>query len=184
MKRLVLLPIAICVGFAQTPAPLATFEAAEVEPASPFARQVARPVINGRWYEYKAAVMCDFVANAYSVDPEKVLGGPMWLEYDRYDIVGRIPQDASPDKVKEMLQSVLIDRFGLVTKSETRMMPALALTVPKKHQLKATDGSATGCKFSVVAPTSGEGPQLRADCRNVAMADFAQQFASSPEPAG
>ena len=179
MKSLALLSIAVCLCSAQSPARRASFEAVEVDPASAFARRVASPIITGNRYEYKDANMVDFISTAYSMPPEKVLEGPMWVEYDRWDIIGRLPPDTSPEKVKEMLQTVLVTRFGLVTRSETRQLPAVALFAGKKLQLKPASGSPAGCKMSVTGAPP-EARQLQEDCHNITMAAFADQVRSFP----
>ena len=179
MKSLALLPIAVCLCSAQSPARRASFDAVEVEPASAFARKVASPVINGNRYEYKFGNMVDFISTAYSMPPEKVLEGPMWVEYDRYDIIGRVPPDTSPEKVKEMLQTVLTTRFGLVTRSEMRQLPAVALVAGKKPLLKPASGSPAGCKMSMTG-ASPEASQLQADCHNMTMAAFVDQLRTFP----
>src|ERR1035441_6958176 len=102
MKSLVLLPIAVCLYLAHGPAGRASFEAVEVEPVSAFQRKVASQVINGNRYEYRGGNIVDFVDTAYSIAPEKVLEGPMWVEYDRYDIIARIPPDRSEEHTSEL----------------------------------------------------------------------------------
>jgi len=179
MKGLALLPIAVCLYSAQGPARRASFEAVEVEPVSAFQRKVASQVINGNRYEYRGGNFVDFVDTAYSIAPEKVLEGPMWVEYDRYDIIARIPPDTSLAKVREMLQTVLATRFGLVTRSETRQLPAVALVAGKKLQLKPTSGSPAGCRMSVTGAPP-EDPQFHADCHNMTMAAFADQVRGFP----
>jgi uncharacterized protein (TIGR03435 family) len=179
MKSLVLLTIAVCLYSAQGPARRASFEAVEVEPVSAFQRKVASQVINGNRYEYRGGNIVDFVDTAYSIAPEKVLEGPMWVEYDRYDIIARIPPDTSPAKVREMLQTVLATRFGLVVRSETRPLPAVALVAGKKLHLKPTSGSPAGCKMSV-AGDSPEARQFHEDCHNMTMAAFADQVRGFP----
>ena len=57
--------------------------------------------------------MMDILAAAYfRVKPYQV-SGPSWLSTERFDIVAKIPEGVPQDKVPEMLQSLLADRFKL-----------------------------------------------------------------------
>ena len=162
MKRAILGGIltagAAFLTFAQPAEPLPKFEAADVHvspkgtgPMGGVARSM--PVRNGR-YEIKNATMVDLIRFAYGFDNDKVLGGPSWLEMDRFDVVAKVPADSTPDLNKQMLQSLLQERFNLVAHKETKPMPAYALVVGKKPLMKEADGTEqTGCR-----PKSASGP--------------------------
>lgn len=75
-------------------------------------------------------------------DNQQFLGGPDWLDTDRWDIEakaaeGTVPVRANPINVAEpdtialMLQSLLEDRFKLKAHRETRELPLYELTVAK-----------------------------------------------------
>src|SRR5580658_2260996 len=42
-------------------------------------------------YEIRTASMVDLIGTAYGVDADKVLGGPNWLDSDRFDVVAKAP---------------------------------------------------------------------------------------------
>jgi uncharacterized protein (TIGR03435 family) len=73
---------------------------------------------------------------AYNVQDFQVIGGPAWMESDRFDIEAKAADD-SPGKQQTaivqgpMLQSLLEDRFKLVVHHETRELPVYDLTVAK-----------------------------------------------------
>ena len=46
--------------------------------------------------------------------------GPEWLGSERYDIDARLPADGATDRVAEMLQTLLVERFGLKQHREQR----------------------------------------------------------------
>src|SRR5262245_57678252 len=82
--------------FGQTPEKTQTFELADVHVSPPqtgFAQLAqmsggAAPR-NGR-FEIRNATMLDLVRTAYSVEPEKVVGGPTWLTSDRFDVIAKV----------------------------------------------------------------------------------------------
>jgi uncharacterized protein (TIGR03435 family) len=179
------------VAIGQAP-PQPAFEDADVHASANGGNQFARgPFTNGRLYTLRTATMVDLISKAYGVDADKVLGGPNWLEYDRFDVFAKTPPNTSKDAAKLMLQTVLTDRFKLVAHKDTRPMPAYALTVGKgKPKMKEADGSGeTGCKFMISAPPRPPAPPapgapapaiiiptINVTCRNMTMAAFAEQM--------
>ena len=93
--------------------------------------------------------MVDLIATAYGEDGEKILGGPSWLDMDRFDIAAKAPANTSPETVKLMLQTLLADRFKLKIHTDKKPMPAFVLTLGKgKPKLKESDGSAGSDRFN------------------------------------
>jgi uncharacterized protein (TIGR03435 family) len=172
------------------------FEAADVHPSAQAAGQqfVRTSTRNGR-YEVKAAMMVDLIHIAYGFDADKILGGPNWLELDRFDISAKIPAETSNDMQKQMLRSLIEERFKLVTHKDTKPLATYVLTMGKKTQLKeAADSGETGCKPKAAsgAPTEGSvrimtmnqdgqstvinlgpGMTIQYQCRNLTMEAFA-----------
>ena len=58
-------------------------------------------------YEIRRATMLDLVRTAYAVEADKVLGGPHWLEMNRFDIVAKVPPSATRETVTPSTFSVL-----------------------------------------------------------------------------
>jgi uncharacterized protein (TIGR03435 family) len=146
-------------------------------------RMQANAPRNGR-YEFHSASMIDLISTAYGFDAGKILGGPGWLEMDRFDVIAKVPAGtrvevmpgsapgALPDRLKEMLQSLLADRFKLVIRQETRPLPGYALTAGTKLQMKPADATSdTGCKY--LAPTDPADTNIRYACRGMSMDAFA-----------
>jgi uncharacterized protein (TIGR03435 family) len=170
-------------AFGQSTETRPTFEVADIHTSAhttnPFMRG---PFNRGGRYELRNATMVDLVLTAYGVDADKVLGGPSWLEMDRFDVIAKAPGNSTAETRKAMLQALLADRFKLVVHNDTRQMPAYALTVGKHSQLKEGDGSGdTGCKLTF-APSAGPQaggappapPMLMYACHNMTMAAFAE----------
>ena len=131
------------------------FEAADVHvsPKTPLLVVRTSPPRNGR-YEIKNATMLDLVRIAYGVNPAVVLGGPNWLELDRFDVIAKVPADTDAQKA---LQPLLEDRFKLVAHKETKPIPVWVLAAGKQHRLKEADGSGqSGCRIQDAGGTPGE----------------------------
>jgi uncharacterized protein (TIGR03435 family) len=148
-----------CLAFSQSPDPAPKFEIADVHVSAKAVNPFPRfGQARGGRYEVKNATMVDLIRNAYDFSPDKVLGGPSWLEMDRYDVIAKVPADSTPETHKLMLQALLQDRFKLVVRKETKPLPTYALAVGKKPQLKEADGTEeTGCRPQSTGSPGGEG---------------------------
>jgi len=134
-------------------------------------------VLRGGRYDVRNATMVDLISMAYGINnPELVVGGPNWLERDRFDIAAKAPEGTSPENVKLMLQQLLGERFKLVLHKDTKPVPGYVLTTGKApHKMKEVAGPGAGC-----GPTpnqqQGPVPMLTGTCKGVTMESFAQML--------
>jgi len=140
------------------------FEAADVqvspkEPGPQFAR-MPRPV-NGR-YEVHGATIIDLIRVGWVTEPDRILGGPPWVEMDRFNIVAKMPEHADQAELGDMVKALLLDRFKLAVHEGKQPMPGYALTAGKKPAMKPGDDSGeTGCRIQQNnAPAAPGGPVL------------------------
>jgi uncharacterized protein (TIGR03435 family) len=151
-----------------------SFEAADVhvspKSANPNVQSLGGFARGGR-YQFRNATMLDLIASAYGVEPDKVLGGPSWLETDRFDILAKAPTSVTTPATKLMLRSLLADRFKLVFHNEDKPMSAYVMTATKPGpQLKqSVSGGPTNCNGQ-----PGEPPNSVIVCKNITMAVIAQ----------
>jgi uncharacterized protein (TIGR03435 family) len=177
------------------------FEIADVHVSGPASDDpdMSGPFLRAGRYELRRATMVDLVRLAYGVDFDKVLGGPSWLETDRFEVKAKLPPadpsaKPAPEALKQMLQSLLTERFDLKAHNDTQPVPVYALTARKATQLKQSDGSGeTGCKREMENQGPGRGggtetaaapaatpppaPVVSYTCRNMTMAAFASGLA-------
>jgi uncharacterized protein (TIGR03435 family) len=66
------------------------------------------------------------ILEAYRLKPEQISGGPDWLYFDRFQLQAKA-EGAGEDQLRLMLQTLLGERFHLVTHRETRRMPVYFL---------------------------------------------------------
>ncbi len=76
--------------------------------------------------------MVDLIRTAYNMGNDRIVGGPSWLELDRFDVVAKLPADATVEERRQMLQALLTDRFKLVLHNDTKPLPVYALMVGKE----------------------------------------------------
>jgi uncharacterized protein (TIGR03435 family) len=131
----------------------------------------------GDRYAIRQANVLNLIAAAYGLDEEHVLGGPMWLEWKRYDVLAKSPKGATNNDLQPMLRALLADRFQLVVRTETKAMPAYILSVGKGEPKlkKAEPSDQSGCAPQPVQAVAGSAPpDLVMSCRNMSMGQLAE----------
>ncbi|HEV3330250.1 MAG TPA: TIGR03435 family protein [Bryobacteraceae bacterium] len=163
--------------FGQTTDAKPVFEIADVQVSAPSTSTnvyMRGGVIRGGRYEVRTANMVDLISTAFGVDRDKVLGGPNWLELDRFDLIAKVPSTTTPEDLKLMLQALLADRFKLVVHTDSKPLPAFVLSLGKgKPKLKEANGDGNmGCQNQPQTPEPGKIPNAVVACRNMPMAAF------------
>jgi uncharacterized protein (TIGR03435 family) len=73
-----------------------------------------------------------YIMGAYGVGPNQIVGGPSWLDSDRFDIEAKAEQPIDDDGVfMAMLQTLLAERFKLAIHRESKPIEAYVLVVAK-----------------------------------------------------
>jgi len=107
----------------------ATFEVASVKPnKSGDGRVMLAMPPTGRITATNVPVRL-LVQQAFQVQPFQIIGAPNWAASDRFDIVAKAPDGAPPEQYRSMMRNLLIDRFKLKARMETREMPIYALVL-------------------------------------------------------
>jgi uncharacterized protein (TIGR03435 family) len=166
-------------AFAQSAGTSPAFEIADVHASPRNINPAMRGgLMSGGRYELRTATMVDLIGVAYGVDAAHVVGGPAWLDTDRFDIVAKAPAGATPETLQPMLQSLLTDRFKLVVHNDTRALAGYALTLVKRTaQLKESKGAGeSGCSHppEMQGATPGTLAYNTYSCHNMTMATLAQ----------
>ena len=161
--------------------PSPTFDSAVVQASAPGITPVMTGgVLRGGRYELHNATMLDMIRTAWGIDADKVIGGPNWLENDRFDVVASTAPATSQDTALLMLQALLADRFRLVVHSDRKPLPAFALTVGKHPRLKKAEGTGdTGCRLRQQSMSlAGHIQNAVTVCQNLTMSAFAARIPS------
>jgi uncharacterized protein (TIGR03435 family) len=160
-------------AFGQSGAKPPAFEIADVHVAAPRMNPGAgvRPgAIRNGVYEIANGTMLDLIRIAYRVEADKVLGGPSWLELDRYDVFAKVPAGMTDfEAARPLLQTLLADRFKLVVNQETKEMKTWVLSEASPGSaklLRSQGGIAPSCQGQP------EPPNVKGACRNQSMIGF------------
>jgi len=123
--------LAASVAYAQS----LTFEVATVKPSAPLdpaavkagTAHIGTKIDAGR-VVIGAASLFRLICTAFRIRPSQVTG-PDWLKTTMYDIQAKIPEGGTTDKIPEMLQTLLMERFGLKIHRENKNQPVYALVL-------------------------------------------------------
>ena len=74
------------------------FEAADIHASAPSSNIrdsfMQGPFVGGGRFEIRKATMVDLIRLGWSVQPDKIVGGPSWTGLDRFDILAKSPKGA------------------------------------------------------------------------------------------
>ena len=108
------------------------FEVATIKPSDP-----ARPgklfTVRGQEVVTINTTAMDLIKMCYDVHPRQIVGGPAWLESDKYDLNGKpdVPGQPNVAQIKMMMQKLLADRFQLKFHRDKKELSVYAITVGK-----------------------------------------------------
>jgi len=132
----------------QAPAAAPAFEVATIRPAPPIQDIIQQlqsgkarigMSVDGARVNMGFQSLADLIRIAYRVKAYQVQG-PDWMAQQRFEIQAKIPEGVPEDKVPEMLQALLADRFKLTIHRDKKELPVYALIVGKNGS-KLTEAS-------------------------------------------
>jgi uncharacterized protein (TIGR03435 family) len=101
----------------------------------------------------------DMLTRGYQLKAYQITG-PSWIESERWDVMAKIPDGVPQEKVPEMWQSLVSDRFHVATHRETKDLGIYALVVGKNGpKLKPAEESA---EPDITAPDGSKIAKLKA----------------------
>jgi uncharacterized protein (TIGR03435 family) len=112
-----------------------SFEVASVKPntsAGPNQIRVGMPG-NGR-FTINNMPLAELIRFAYELQPFQLSGGPDWINSQRFDITATTGGQSGPPLVRQMLQSLLAERFNLVVHTETKDMAIYEMVVARSDR--------------------------------------------------
>jgi uncharacterized protein (TIGR03435 family) len=114
------------------------FEVASITPCKPgtpeppgeHAGMVQFTAPGGRFKAY-ATTLKFLMEWAYSIQPSQHSGGPSWIDTDRYDVIAKAEGNATDEQHKQMLQTLLAERFQLKLHREKKKLSVYVVSVGK-----------------------------------------------------
>jgi uncharacterized protein (TIGR03435 family) len=201
--------------FAQTPvpakdqAPPASTEPLIVDVHSSPYRGVIwyRTNIGNQRFDMRDASILDIISLAYDRENGAIVGGPTWIDFDRFDVIAKIsslkaqrpdsnqanqanpanpanpPNPQNPyDQIRPVLKQVLAERFHLTYHTEDRSLPGYIVTVAKEGAKLAEAKDPTAAGDCQVAPDKATPGQYVLTCTSETMEQFLKFFGVLPHP--
>jgi uncharacterized protein (TIGR03435 family) len=75
------------------------------------------------------ASLRSLLLHAFPIQETQLVGGPGWLDSDRFDVVAKAAGKTPDADLRVMLQNLLVERFSLKMHVETRSLPIYALAL-------------------------------------------------------
>ncbi|HVV44295.1 MAG TPA: TIGR03435 family protein [Bryobacteraceae bacterium] len=120
-----------------------SFDAASIKPNKLDDRIVTIDVGPGGRFAARGYTLKLLIQQAWEIKGFQILGGPGWLDVDRYDVQARGRANATRHEVNQMLQNLLVDRFALKLHPVQKEMQGFELEIAG-DQSKLTPSQATG----------------------------------------
>lgn len=154
------------------PAAAPAFEVASIKPNSSDDRRVMFQITAGGRVHCTNVSPQMLIIMAYDLKPNQLTGGPSWLDSVKYDITAKAEGPEEPDRLKQMMQTLLADRFKLAFHRETKDLPIYELVTAKngsKLRPSAEDARKNQQQFARM----GRGSM---DLQQMTMANFADHL--------
>lgn len=129
---------ASCGAYGQSAEAPPAFEVASIRPAAP--PEPSRGMRVGRSggpgtkdptrVTYENFSLSNLVTEAYDIKRYQI-SGPSWLDSERFDVKAKVPEGATKEQYRLMLQNLLAERFKLTLHHDKKEMPMYELVVAK-----------------------------------------------------
>ncbi len=156
MHSLLLLPL-VYLNAAQAqqqpPAPAGpmpkAFEVASIKPNAANDNRVMLRMAPGGSFTATGVTLKLLISQAYDMRNHQIIGGPGWMDSDRFDINAKgpegMPDRVPPEVLRPMLRALVEDRFQLKYHTEERELPVYVLVQGKGgHKMKVAETPAAG----------------------------------------
>jgi len=132
------------------------FDAATVKPNNSGSGSSSTESTNGL-LRITNQTLLRMIQYAYNVRDFQISGGPAWVRSDRYDVTAKPEGSVRDQQMKQMLQSLLAERFQLQFHRQTQEGPIYALLIgkngPKLRPASESDNTGISSNSTAVRTT-------------------------------
>jgi uncharacterized protein (TIGR03435 family) len=163
--------------FGQPPSQRPSFEVADIRPTDQAKTLESKErILPGGRVELPGETIVSLMMFAYSVRENMIENIPKWGGNQHFDIVAKAPPNTSVAGLRQMVQSLLAERFKLAFHTEAKSMPVFVLTVAKNGlKLHKASGGRPQCVWKKM-----ELGVMRRECQNITMTEFVIQLPRFP----
>jgi uncharacterized protein (TIGR03435 family) len=113
------------------PDPSKTFDAASVRQNKSGEQGGGSSSGSGRMTTRNSSLK-SLLLQAFPIQDVQLVGGPGWLDSDRFDVVAKAAGKTPDADLRVMLQNLLVERFSIKMHIETRSLPIYALALARE----------------------------------------------------
>jgi uncharacterized protein (TIGR03435 family) len=160
MRRFILLALLCGTPSAWTAAQAERFDVASVRAGGiPGSFPSVSPLPGGR-ISAPNVTLLELIRNAYSVDENRILGGPTWIAEARFAVEAKAARaDATPSQLQAMLAALLAERFSLKIRRQPRPLPVFLLTLARSDGRLGPALRRAGVACERITPPPGVPPR-------------------------
>ena len=140
------------------------FEVASIKPSNPDSRGIRFQFVPGGGMSISGAPLRELIMFAYDIRQFQMVGGPSWIDTERYDINAKPPAGGSAPDARSMtavqreefqklvqtrMQNLLAERFQLKVTQQSKELPIYNLIEAKGGAKLKPAGDTKGPNFSV-----------------------------------
>jgi uncharacterized protein (TIGR03435 family) len=109
-----------------------SFEVATIKPSQPD-RPGKAFLVRGTKFSTFNTTLSDLITFSYGLHAKQIVGGPAWIESDKFDIEAQpdVPGTPNRQQLRTMVQKLLADRFQLKFHRDKKELSAYVLSVAK-----------------------------------------------------
>jgi len=107
------------------------FEVVSLKPTVPGSPPMIGPAPGGERYHASGVTLKTMIQTAYHVRADQIAGGPYWLDRTRFDLEAKAERPSGAPELRAMLRNLLVERFRLELRTDTKDMPVYVLSVDK-----------------------------------------------------
>jgi uncharacterized protein (TIGR03435 family) len=140
---------------------------------------IANFVSPGGRFTARATTVVFLMEWAFGIQPWQHSDGPGWISSDRFDIAAKTDHDATENEMKQMVRTLLAERFGLRAHRESKEMPAYVLSLGKNAPklFPPTEGETHEMRFSMIPGPNEKMAAVHIDATRYTLAQLADVFA-------
>lgn len=99
----------------------------------------------------------NIILNVYGLQSFQIVGGPEWLDRDRFDILANAEGTPAQEQLMVMARALLAERFNLKVHAETRQLPIYALVLARSDRKLGAQLRQSGVDCGAIARTAARG---------------------------
>ena len=118
-------------------------------------RRLSRARLLQTGYENPDATLHFLVRVAYDLFDYQVVGGPEWMDSERWAVSAKAPVPVNRVVMRSLLRQLLEDRFALKAHLETRELPTHELVMAREDRRLGTEDQADPALFTALQKQLG-----------------------------